>query len=196
MSRLKSIDRNHPSGEAKELLERVQEECGGTSNLMRALANSPKTLGSYISFDTKLVSGVLEKKLHDQIALVVAEAHRCEYCLSPHIRLARRTGLSPEQTTGGRDLNPSNPRTEAALRFARRIVDSRGQVSDSQFQAVRQRGYNDSEITEIVSRVAVNILANHFNNVNQPAVDFAKAEPSICGPNEPPLHSILSGRNY
>lgn len=178
MSRLKSIDLNHASGEAKELLEKVQEEFGGTSKLMRGLANSPKTLGSYINFYKALTSGVLEKKLHDQIAFVVAEANGCEYCLSAHIGLARKAGLTAQQITGARDLNTGDPRTDAALRFARQIVDSRGRVSDSQLDAVRQAGYNDGEITEIIAHVALNILTNYFNNVNQTAVDSGKVEPS------------------
>ena len=50
---------------------------GATPNLMRNLANSLAVLGAYVNFYTALASGLLDKKLHDQIAIVVAEANSC-----------------------------------------------------------------------------------------------------------------------
>lgn len=89
MAKLKMIDRNQVTGTAKELLDKVRAQFGVTPNFMRYLANSPEVLGSYVNFYTALASGLLNAKLHDQIAIVVAEANGCEYCLSAYWRTFR-----------------------------------------------------------------------------------------------------------
>ncbi len=174
MARLKTIDRNQATGKAKELLDTVHSQFGVTPNLMRDLANSPAVLGAYVNFYTALANGLLDKKLHDQIAIVVAEANGCEYCLSAHIALGRKAGLSEQQLAAARALNTGIDRTNAALKFARQVVVSRGQITSAQFDAVRQAGFSDGEIVEIIGHVAVNIFTNYFNNINQTEVDFPK----------------------
>lgn len=174
MARLKLIDRNHATGKAKELLDAVQTQFGATPNLMRGLANSPAVLGSYVNFYTALASGLLDRELHDQIAIVVAEANGCEYCLSAHTALGKKAGLSERQLTAARDLNTGDSRVDAALQFARDIVVGRGQTTAQRFDAVRRAGYTDGEIVEIIAHVAVNIFTNYFNNLNQTEVDFPR----------------------
>jgi AhpD family alkylhydroperoxidase len=90
-------------------------------NLMRDLANSPAVLGAYVDFYTALASGFLDQKLHDQIAIVVAEANGCEYCLSAHIALGRKAGLSEQQLAAARLLNTGMDRTDAALKSLARL---------------------------------------------------------------------------
>ena len=174
MARLKTIDRNQSTGEAKELLDTVYSQFGATPNLMRNLASSPAVLGAYVHSYTALATGLLDKTLHDQIAIVVAEADGCEYCLSAHTALARKAGLSEQQLAAARALNTGIQRTDAALKFAREIVVSRGQIPSAQFEAVRQAGFSDGEIVEIIGHVALNIFTNYFNNINQTEVDFPK----------------------
>jgi uncharacterized peroxidase-related enzyme len=174
MARLKTIDRSQATGKAKELLDKVHLQFGVTPNLMRDLAHSPAVLGAYVNFYTALVDGLLDKKLHDQIAMVVAEANGCEYCLSAHAALGRKAGLSDQQLAAARDLNTGNDRVDAALKFAREIVVGRGHITPAQFEAVRQAGFSDGEIVEIIGHAAVNIFTNYFNNINQTEVDFLK----------------------
>jgi AhpD family alkylhydroperoxidase len=127
-----------------------------------------------VNFYTALADGLLDKNLHDQIAIVVAEANGCEYCLSAHTALARKAGLSDQQLAAARDLNTGNDRVDAALKFAREIVVGRGHITPAQFEAVRRAGFSDGEIVEIIGHVAVNIFTNYFNNINHTEIDFPK----------------------
>ena len=52
---------------------------------------------------------------------------------------------------------------------------SRGVVEDADIAAVRDAGYGDAEIAEVVAHVALNIFTNYFNNVAGTAIDFPKA---------------------
>ena len=62
-----------------------------------------------------------------------------------------------------------------AVRFARTVVAMRGVVDDADIAAVRDAGYGDAEIAEVVAHVALNIFTNYFNNVAGTTIDFPKA---------------------
>ena len=44
---------------------------------------------------------------------------------------------------------------------------------------IRQAGYGDAEIAEIVGHVALNVFTNYFNTVAQTDVDFPKTGKSV-----------------
>jgi len=49
-------------------------------------------------------------------------------------------------------------------------------VTDNDVKRVREAGYTDGEIAEIVANVALNIFTNYFDHVAQTGVDFPKIE--------------------
>jgi len=51
---------------------------------MRTMGNSPATLEGYLNLSGALSSGTLGAKTGELIALTVAEANNCDYCLSAH----------------------------------------------------------------------------------------------------------------
>ena len=66
----------------------------------------------------------------------------------------------------------SDPKREAAVQFARKVIETRGKVSDADLKAVRDAGYTDANVIEIVALVAMYSLTNFFNNVFDPEKDF------------------------
>jgi hypothetical protein len=58
------------------------------------------------------------------------------------------------------------------LQFAQAVVAKRGWVSDDELRAVRDAGYGDADITEIVAVVSINIFANYFSHVAKTEIDF------------------------
>lgn len=174
MPRLNAIDPKEATGKAKELLDGVKAKIGMVPNLMRTFANSPAALEGYLNFSGALSGGALDAKLREQIALTVADANACEYCLSAHTAIGKMVGLNENELVASRHAGSSNAKVDAALKFAHQIVVKRGEVLDSEMQAVRAAGYNDGEITEIVANVALNIFTNYFNHIAQTVVDFPK----------------------
>ena len=45
-------------------------------------------------------------------------------------------------------------------------------MADDDFVAIKQAGFNDAEIAEIIAHVALNIFTNYFNSATQVEVDF------------------------
>jgi alkylhydroperoxidase family enzyme len=66
----------------------------------------------------------------------------------------------------------SDPKRDAAVQFARKVIETRGKVSDADLKAVRDAGYTDANVVEIVALVAMYSLTNFLNNVFDPEKDF------------------------
>ena len=160
------------SPKAKHLLDAVQAKLGVTPNLMKTLAHSPAALGAYLAFSGTLAAGALDTAFQEQIAITVAQVNSCEYCLSAHSFLGTGAGLTAEEIGRSREAHSLDPKRDAGLRFAQKIVVQRGEVSDSDLAAVRQAGYSEGEITEIVAHVGLNIFTNYFNIIARTEVDF------------------------
>lgn len=174
MPRLTAVNPAEATGKAKKLLDGVQAKLGMTPNLMKTLANSPAALEAYLNFGAALSTGALDAKFREQIAIAVAQANSCEYCLSAHSAIGGMVGLSADEITFSRNAHAADPKRDAGLRFAQTVVVQRGEISDAALDQVRQAGFTDGEIAEIVANVAVNIFTNYFNHVAQTEVDFPR----------------------
>jgi uncharacterized peroxidase-related enzyme len=174
MPRLTALNPETATGEAKALLDGVQKNLGMAPNIVRTLANSPAALNGYLSFSGALSGGRLPQRVREQIALVVAETNGCDYCLSAHSAIGRKAGLSAEEIERSRGAEASDPRTQAALAFARKLVENRGWVQDSDVAALREVGFDEEDIAEIVANVALNLFTNYFNHVAETEVDFPR----------------------
>jgi uncharacterized peroxidase-related enzyme len=172
MPRLRAINPDDAHGRAKDLLQGVHARLGMTPNMMRTMANAPAVLDAYLAFSGALARGSLSTRLREQIALTVAEANGCGYCLAAHSALGKAAGLSEEAMQDSRRGIASDSRASAALRFARRVVEERGWVTDADLGQVRRAEFTDGEIAEIVANVAVNLFTNYFNHVVDTDVDF------------------------
>jgi len=172
MQRIQALDPAETTGKTRRLLDGVQAKLGLTPNLMKTLATAPAALEAYLNFGAALSTGALDAKFREQIAIAVAQANSCEYCLSAHSALGTLAGLTPEELQASREAHAADAKRDAGLRFAQAIVVQRGEVSDAAVAQVRQAGYSDGEITEIVANVAINIFTNYFNHVARTDVDF------------------------
>jgi len=176
MPRLSPIDPAVTSGETKALLDGVQQKLGVTPNVIRTLANSTAALKAYLGFGEALAGGRFDARSREALALTVAGANDCEYCASAHSAISKGLkvdDLEIERRLGG---HASDAALDAALVFARQVVEKRGFVSDADIAAVRSAGHDDEAITEIVANVVANILTNYVNHVAQTEIDFPKVE--------------------
>ena len=176
MPRLQAIRPEDATGKAKKLLEGVRAKYGMTPNLLATMANSPALLEAYLGFSGALSRGRLSARLREQIALAVSEVNQCGYCLAAHSAVGKMAGLSEEQVQDSRRGTAADTKVEAALRFARAVVQKDGWVSDGDLARLRAAGYGDGEIAEIVGNVLQTIFTNYFNHVAGTEVDFPKVE--------------------
>lgn len=159
--------------DSRPLLEAVKSQLGLVPNMFRLISNSSAALEGYLSLNSALTHGRLDHKTRERLALAVAERNGCDYCLSAHSYLAANLAkLSAEEILANRNAASSDPKADAALRFAVKLVESRGHVDRSEISLLRQAGYDDGQIVEIIAHVALNTLTNYVNAALGTAIDF------------------------
>jgi len=151
-------------------------------NFLRILAHSPAALKACVLFDQALAQGRLTPQQREQIALTIAEINGCSYSLSLHCHLARHFGLSGEDIRLARRATAADPQAKAMLRFAQTMVLQRGEISPDDFQPLRQTGFTDAQIIEIIIAIGQNIFANYFNTAVRTPVDFPRVTPGMDAP--------------
>lgn len=177
MNRIATIDPVAATGKNAELFGAVKAKLGIVPNLMHTFAQSPAVLEAYLGFSAALGGASLPARVREQLALTVAEANGCNYCVSAHHMLGAGAGLTPEAIEAARRGESADPKVAALLQFARGVVETRGHVSDETLAAVRAAGANDAEIVETVAVTVLQILTNYTNNVARTQIDFPVAMP-------------------
>src|SRR6266446_1484017 len=166
MARIKMVDPTQATGKSQELLTALQNNIKSVPNLAKALANSPGALKAWMEFDNALAKGSLNAKLRQEIALAVGQNNGCEYCVSAHTAIGKFAGLTDRQILNSRQGQGTSPKDTAALTFARELLEKRGQVPASSIQALRDQGFTDGEIAEIIGltelAAAILIIAGYM----------------------------------
>ena len=181
MSRIAIPTVEQAPAKSKPLLDAVHKQLGVVPNLMKLVGNSPAALEGYLALNGALAKGALDARLRERIALAVAEFNGCEYCLSAHSYLGKNVArLDDGEIAAARDGRSSDPKADAALRFAHRVAAERGRVDDADLAALRAAGFDDAAVVEIVLNVALNVLTNYVNNVAQTDIDFPRVDMKLA----------------
>ncbi len=174
MSRIEMVTPESATGEKKEILDQIHKAFGVTPNMFKTIGNSTAALKMMWSGFGALGRGKLGAKLGEQIAVAVADANRCEYCLAAHTALGKGAGLSAETMSLAQAGKSNDHRTQAALAFAIKLVKERAHVSEGDIENLKKTGFDDEEIAELLAHVALNIFTNYTNVAFNVPIDFPK----------------------
>ena len=177
MPRIQPVDPAQAAGKTKELLDIVQKKMGSIPNIMKTMAQSPAVLEAYLGFSGAMATSSLPLALREQIALTVGETNRCGYCVAAHTVIGKKAGLTDLQAQESRQGRSSDPKIHAALQFTRKMVESQASVKDADIAKLREAGYGDTQIAELVAAISLNIFTNYFNHVADPVIDFPAPPP-------------------
>ncbi|MEX3984844.1 carboxymuconolactone decarboxylase family protein [Paraburkholderia sp. EG287A] len=163
---------------SKPTLDMFTKNIGFTPNMMSTFALSPIAFNAWATLLGAL-SKALDVKTRDSIGLAVSEVNGCNYCLTVHSYTAQHMAQLPaDEIILARQGHASDPKRDAAVQFARKVIENRGRISDPDMKAVRDAGYTDANVMEIVALVAMYSLTNFFNNVFDPEKDFPAVAPA------------------
>jgi uncharacterized peroxidase-related enzyme len=176
MPRIAPIDTAHADSGVLATLSAVKAKIGMVPNLFSTFAQSPAVLNGYLAFSDALSKGVLTAKQREIISLAVAQANECQYCLSAHTLMGKGAGLSADGIRKAREGKAENVIDDAVAFFARRVVDTRGRVTDADISAARLAGLDDGLIIEVIANVTINVLTNYTNNAALTDIDFPQVD--------------------
>lgn len=176
MPRINPIDTAHAGAGLQATFTAIKSKLGMVPNLFKTFAQSPSVLDGYLGFSDALSKGKLNAQQREIVALAVAQANGCHYCLSAHTLLGKGAGLTPEAIMAARQGKGQNPIDNALAVFARRTVETHGQVTDADLASARSAGLTDAHLVEVIANVAINVLTNYTNNAAQTDIDFPKVD--------------------
>lgn len=181
-------------GEGNEEVEKIYEEISLLKDprwlgpLFGFFANVPGLLRAWWDLQKQLevLKGHVPRELTNRIAMVCAVASDCPRCVSFHkTDLIHRLEMDAEEVEKLHDFeNADLPEAEKAVFRVARKLTLNEQLTDAEFQALRDAGYDDPSIVEIVSVALLeggfarhaSVFARFEDGMNWPAQHTPSAE--------------------
>jgi uncharacterized peroxidase-related enzyme len=176
MSRINTVTNENANSEQKGLLDAIQSQLGMIPNFLKILANSPAALRSFLGLHGIASEGSLDAETRERIALALAQQNACEYCVSAYTALGRKAGLSSAEIEANRSGTSQDSKAAVAVKFAKALAEHNGEVTTAELLAVRNAGYSESDIVEIITHVGMNILTNIIGKASRVEIDFPRVE--------------------
>lgn len=180
MARINPINTTQTDDSTRQTLDGVKRKLGVVPNLIATLAHSPTALHGYLGFSDAASKGRLSAAQREIVALAVAQANGCAYCLAAHTYIGKGAGLDAKQIAAARQASGGEPQDAALASFAKTVVNKRGLVDDQDVAALKSAGWDDAVVIEVVALVALNTLTNYINHVADTEVDFPAVDLAIA----------------
>ena len=176
MSRIKIVTNEAANSEQKALFDAIQGKLGMVPNFLRVLGNSPVALNAFLGLYGVAGAGSLDPLTRERIALAVAEQNACQYCVSAHTAIGGQAGLSGAEMQANRAGTSQDAKAAAAVKFARALVEHKGGVSTEEITEVRNAGYSDADLAEIIMHVGMNLITNIIGRSSRVEIDFPQVK--------------------
>ncbi|MDM5179221.1 peroxidase-related enzyme [Massilia sp. DJPM01] len=176
MSRIPTIEQSNANDEQKALLDAIHGQLGMVPNFLKVFANSPVALRAFLGLHGVANAGSLDALTRERIALVLAQQNGCEYCVSAHTAIGRKTGLTGDEINAARAGTSEDAQAAVAVKFARSLMDKKGEISTLELAEMRSAGYSDADIVEVITHVGMNFLTNILGKASRVEIDFPKVD--------------------
>ncbi len=174
MSRIQTITHAPATQEQKDLLDAIHAKLGMVPNFLKVFANSPAALRAFLGLHGIANEGSLDEQTRERIALAVAQQNSCEYCVSAHTAIGRKAGLNNDEIGANRAGTSQDAKAAVAVKFSRALVEHKGDVTTAELIEMRNAGYSDAEIVEVITHVGMNFLTNMLGKASRVDIDFPK----------------------
>jgi len=176
MSRINLVTDATANAEQAELFSAIHTQLGIVPNFLKIFAHSPAALRAFLGLHGIAGEGSLDAATRERIALGLAEQSACQYCVSAHTALGSNAGLSGAEMEANRAGGSHDAKASAAVKFARSLAENKGDVTTAELLEVRNAGYSESDIVEIITHVGMNLLTNILGKASRVEIDFPKVE--------------------
>lgn len=164
---------NAPEG-SRETLEGAEKKYGFVPNLLGVLSHAPTALKSYAGLSGLFSESSFSPVEQQVVLLTVSFENRCDYCMSAHSVIAKGSGMSDDvlgALRAGKKLDDA--KLEALRTFTRTVVEKRGSLEEAEVKAFLNAGYEQSQILEVFTGVAMKTISNYTNHLAETPLDEA-----------------------
>ena len=177
MSRPQPLDPDQAPAKSRALLDGILSQNGQAGPMVRTMAHSPALLQGYLDLSRAMKRVKLPRSLSERISLAVQQWIGCALCLDAHTRGARAAGATDAEIDLARQGTASDAREAALIAFALAVLVEPGSVGDDDLARLKEHGWSDRVIGDVVGLVALNLMTGGFNLV-------AGLEPAAPDPGE------------
>lgn len=135
---------------------------GWLPNTIRVMARGTNAADLYLTAGECNARGTVLPLARERIAIHVAETNGCEYCRTAHTLAAG--ALARRADADNRDVR-------AQVKFATRMLHTRGQLTDEDLDDARASGIEVQTMIDIAAVIAENLLGNLINNLARTELD-------------------------
>jgi len=176
MSRINLVTTEQANEQQQALFTAIEQQLGVVPNFLKVFANSPAALTAFLGLHSIANEGELDSKTKERIALGLAEQNACQYCVSAHTAIGKNAGLSGDEMLANRAGGSQDAKAAVAVKFARSLAEHNGDVTTAELLEIRNAGYSDAEIVEVITHVGMNVLTNILGKASRVEIDFPKIE--------------------
>ncbi|MFH1188203.1 MAG: peroxidase-related enzyme [bacterium] len=153
MSRIKLQNENSNNPEVKKVFDEIRMKTGGTiPAAYRVFGLQPHILQANWNRTKRILSeGNLPHSLKESIALTVSNANGCHFCVAIHKNNLLKQGFSEDEVNQIMESNSKDEKIDFILKFCVKATKDPRQVNNSDFEQLRNFGYSDEDILEILT---------------------------------------------
>lgn len=164
---LPDIDAAAMPADLAAYFDKCESKLGFVPNVLVAHAFDPVKLRQFADVYNQLMMGesALGKLEREMIAVVVSSRNRCHYCLVSHGQAVRQLSGDPmlgEALVMNHRVAELTPQQRAMLDFCVRLTDQPETVGDDDRRALREAGFSDRAIWDIVATASFYAMSNRL----------------------------------
>ena len=160
---------NLPEDIRTRILE-VQAKAGFVPNVFLALAHRPAEWRAFVAYHDALMlkeGGNLSKGDREMIVVATSAANDCLYCVVAHgaiLRIYEKKPLVADQVAINWRKADITPRQRAMLTFAMKVCQRSHEVDETDFDALREHGFDAEDAWDIAAITAFFGMSNRLAN--------------------------------
>lgn len=164
---LPDIDEAAMPADLLAYFDKCETKLGFVPNVLVAHAFDPVKLRLFADFynNLMLADSALTRLEREMIATTVSARNRCHYCLVSHGQAVRELSGDPllgEALVMNHRVAALTAAQKAMLAFCVRLTDRPEEIGDDDRQALREAGYSDRAIWDIVATASFYAMSNRL----------------------------------
>lgn len=153
--------------ESRPFVERAIANNGFLPNLIGVLANAPVALETYLTVSGINARSSLTLAEREVVQITAARIHNCDFCVAGHTAVALKKAKLPVETVRALQQGAvtGDAKLDAVAAFAQAVIARRGAVSDTDYLAFINAGFNEQQAVEVILGISLATLCNFTNSL-------------------------------
>ncbi len=172
---------------AKKLLEKANRDYGMIPSMHAVMAESPQALEAYQVMYDLFANSSLSKEQRHVVWLTASVTNACHYCVPAHSMIAIMDGFDKNIIKAIRaEQSIQDEQLEALRKYTRSVVINRGNIDKAEVLNMKQLGYTNQNLLDILLGVSHKVLSNYVNflvdtPIDEPFLPYSRSSESDEG---------------